>query len=203
MPRAPLLIALLVLPPAASIAGARLHERLTYPRRFAEVLPGAIYRAGQPNAAHLDRLVADKAIRTVVNLTQPRDTPEETLIRTTLQRLGVRHIRIPMPGDGRGRFEDLDIAADALADTAAWPLLFHCAAGKQRSNATLAAYRLRRCGWTIDQALAELESRHDLDRVAEADLCDHLRRYALRVVSGGSNRPSPPGGLPGTMPVRP
>jgi protein-tyrosine phosphatase len=53
----------------------------------------------------------------------------------------------------------------------------HCAAGKQRSNAAVAAYRMRHCGWTLEQTLAELEEKYGLDRTAEAALVEHLEKY--------------------------
>jgi hypothetical protein len=87
-----------------------------------------------------------------------------------------------MPGNGCAPFEDLDAAAAAiaaaLADPNKSPVFFHCQAGKQRSNAALAAYRMKRCGWSFDQTIAELQEQYDLDPIAEKVLVDHLREYA-------------------------
>ena len=85
----------------------------------------------------------------------------------TVERLGIHLLRFPMPGDGRGEFAALEQAAMAIADKGNRPVFFHCAAGKQRSNAAWAAYRLKFWGWSVEQALAELERDYDLDRGAE------------------------------------
>jgi len=178
-----LIIALLV-PPAAAIALSKLHQSLRYPRRFAEVSSAGLYRGGMPSAEHLRHLHEDKGVRCVLNLTDEKPGPEEAARREAMRALGIQFRRIPMPGDGRADFVLLDAAADALADQRQWPMYFHCAAGKQRSSAVLAAYRLRHCGWTIEAALAELEARYDLDRTTEGELCDHLRAYAARSTPG-------------------
>jgi protein-tyrosine phosphatase len=82
---------------------------------------------------------------------------------------------IPMPGDGRGSFEQLDQAADFIAAHQGRPIFVHCAGGENRSGAAIVAYRLKHCGWTIEQALAEamrygLSERH-------TELIAHLTAY--------------------------
>ena len=107
----------------------------------------------------------------------------------TVDKLGLKFFRIKMPGDGRGDFTSLDMAADAMANRQNWPVFFHCAAGKQRSNAALAAYRLKYEGWSIEKTLDDLRQRYDLDMLSEGALCEHLRQYARWVES---HRPLPP-----------
>lgn len=165
------------------------------PRRFAEVDPGALYRGGRASPTALRTVARDYGIRTLVTFTaEPPETPMARVQRQVVEELHLKYINIPMPGDGRGTFEALDRAADALADPANQPVFFRCAAGKQRTNAALAAYRMRHCGWTIDAALTELD-RFGLDRQKEAPLCDHLRRYAETrnfTLSSPSSAPSAP-----------
>jgi protein tyrosine/serine phosphatase len=181
-----LLIVALVVPPGVAAVAARLQH---YPRRFAEVVPGALYRGGLPTGDQIRRLADEKRIRTVISLAQMEDEPGCHEELQAVNVLGLRFLRVPMAGDGCGSFEDLDKIADALADQSNWPIFLHCGAGKQRSNAAVAAYRLRKCRWTIDQVLNELEERYDLDRVAEKTLVDHLRRYAQRT-AGSPGRSS-------------
>ncbi len=178
MARTIFLVIALAAPPIATIVGTQIWERRRYPRRFTEVVPHEVYRGGFPSAENIAHLKADKAIRTIVNLTDRTDRPEERRMRTEVQWLGIREWQFPMPGDGRGEYIELDRAADVIADRANWPLYFHCAAGKQRSNAAWAAYRMKHCGWTIERTLAELERDYDLDRVAERPLCRHLTGYS-------------------------
>jgi len=170
-----LLIFALLVPPGIAAVAERSQR---YPRRYAEVIPGKLYRGGFPTARHIRNLAADKAVKTVLSLTGTKPEPKYTDEAETTKALGMRLLRVAMPGNGCADFEDLDRAADAIGNKANWPLFFHCDAGKQRSNAALAAYRLRKCGWTIEQALEELKNDHDLDPTAERELVEHLRRYA-------------------------
>jgi hypothetical protein len=45
-----------------------------------------------------------------------------------------------------------------------------------RTNTAIAAYRMRRCGWTLEQAIQELEQ-FGFDRHADRELYDHLAAY--------------------------
>ena len=178
MARTIFLVLALAAPPIAVIVGTQIRENRRYPRRFAEVVPHEVYRGGFPSAENIVHLKEDKAIRTVLNLTDRSDGMDEKQALATAERLGIRTQQFPMPGDGRGNYVQLDRAADVIADPANRPLYFHCAAGKQRSNAVWAAYRMKHCGWTVDRSLAELERDYDLDRQAEQPLCQHLAGYA-------------------------
>jgi protein tyrosine/serine phosphatase len=148
------------------------------PNRFAEVEPDGLFRGGAPTAEHIRLLAGERKIKTILSLTDVTGSDEELRALATARSLKLKQLRVPMPGNGVAPFESLDRAAEVVADQRGWPMYFHCAAGKQRSNAVLAAYRLRKCGWTIDAALAELEASHDLNPVKEKALADHLRAYA-------------------------
>ncbi len=179
----------------AVVAGAGIYWRFRtdLPARFAEVEPGRVYRGGYPDPKALGRLADRYGVRSVVSLML--DSPDEgrTLAeRDAARALGLRLIEIPMPGDGRAEFDDLDRAADAVAEAqASGPVFFHCAAGRQRSNAVTAAYRMRRCGWGYDAAMKELEAHFGLEPGDKPDLREHLRRYwterlaATRPATGG------------------
>ena len=170
-----LLAILLFVPPAATAVGSKL---LQYPNRFAEVIPGGLYRGGFPTARHIRNLSRDKRIKTIVSLTGDKDEPKYKDELRAAKEASIQFRRFPMPGNGCGEFGDLDRAADVLANEDNWPIYFHCGAGKQRSNAVLAAYRMRKCHWPLDRALKELEEHHDLDREEEEVLVDHLGAYA-------------------------
>ena len=93
-----------------------------------------------------------------------------------LEREGVALIRIGMPGDGCADFDLLDQAADVIADQAHRPLLVHCAAGVHRTSAAYAAWRMKHCGWSLDQALAEA-AKYGVTVGGEPELCEHLGGY--------------------------
>ena len=185
--RTVLLALLLMVPPAAV---AVTEAVLRYPARFAEVVPGKVYRGGQPNARHVENLARDKGVKTIISLTDDLDKPPYSDEKRAAKALGVRLLHFSMPGDGCGDFGALDRAADALGtalrDPKQWPVFFHCNAGKQRSNALQAAYRMRVQGWTIDRALQELERDYGLDREEESKLAEHLRAYAKWLEASGN-----------------
>lgn len=191
MRRTILLIVVLLIPPAAAVGVREYQHYQKYPRRYAEVVPGRLYRGGFPTAENIRSLKSEKNIKTVINLTDEKNTPEEKQMLSTVDRLGLKFFRIKMPGDGRGDFTSLDMAADAMANRQNWPVFFHCAAGKQRSNAALGAYRLKYEGWSIDKTLSDLEAKYGLDPVDEQKLCEHLRQYARWVDSHKPLSPAP------------
>lgn len=182
MRRTCLLILALVVPVGAAAVYSGLRR---YPNRFAEVEASEIYRGGFPAASHLDTLASDKHLRTIVSLTGFEAKPKYVEEQRAAERLGLRLLRYPMPGDGLGAYEVMDRAAEAIGNQENWPVFFHCAAGKQRSNSAQAAYRLKKCGWTVDQALEELERQHGLDPREEAELVEHIRGYAAWLDGGG------------------
>jgi len=149
------------------------------PRRFADVEAGRLYRGGYPNEAELRWLANSVGVRSVVSLMHDGGaggrSAEEARAATGL---GLRLKEFPMPGDGRADFEVLDRAADAIAEEMKSGVVYvHCSAGKQRSNAATAAYRMKYCGWTDERALLELRDRFGLDPMSEAELAAHLREY--------------------------
>jgi len=180
MRRTILLIFVMLVPPGAAAVVSRLQSQ---PGRFAEVIPQGLYRGAFPDADQIRNLASDKGIRTIVCLTTFENRPRDTAEINTAAHLGIPLLRSPMPGNGGGAFEMLDRVSDALADQANWPVFFHCSTGKQRSNATLAAYRLKHGGWTIERTLGELEALYGLDPEKEAVLADHLREYAKHVAA--------------------
>lgn len=181
--RRTLLLIFVLLVPAGTVAVVTGLTR--YPRRFAELDAGRLYRGGYPSAGQIRHLVEDFHVAKIVNLTSKANDSREREERAAAEDLGLCLVQIEMPGDGCADFDKLDQAADAMADKIAWPVFIHCAAGKQRSNAALAAYRLRNCGWSLGQALQELD-RHGLDREKERALCDHLAAYS-KYVHGSSD----------------
>lgn len=179
-----LLLLVLLIPPVATIALPKIWELGNLPRRFAVVEEGKIYRGGFPDVSDIEYLNRVKGVTTIVSLTGPTDRENEQAMLAEAKRLGIRMYRFPMPGNGRGDFNSMDRAAAAVADEANWPVFFHCAAGKQRSNAVLAAYRLKYCHWTIGRVKEELLKTYDLDPsdANERALLEHIEAYARRLL---------------------
>jgi len=155
----------------------KLGRHHVFPRRFAVVEQGQLYRSGYLEPWPLERVIRKYELETVLSLmTDEPDTVRQKQEEAILQREGVQLYRIGMPGDGCADFDLLDQAADAIADGANRPLLVHCAAGVHRTSAAYAAWRMKSCGWDVERALAEA-AEYGVTPRGEPELCRHLRRY--------------------------
>ena len=124
---------------------------------FGVVEPGKIYRSGQPKPYQLEKLIREYDIRTVLNTREPE--VREPLIRGEQEicdRTGARMVRIQMPGDGRGTYEQYDEAVALLRDPTNLPALVHCARGSYRTGAVIASYRVLAQGWSEADAIREM-----------------------------------------------
>lgn len=148
-----------------------------YPKRFAEVEPGRLYRSGLMETWPMERMFDLYHFKTILTLLvdEPDNRPQAKE-RTMADQKGIKILRIPMPGNGLAAFDDLDRAADIMADASRYPILIHCAAGVQRTGAVYAAYRMKHCGWDFDRAIQEGE-RYGCSLADHSELVAHLRNY--------------------------
>ena len=121
----------------------------------------------------------------------PRQQHEERIAREE----GVTLIRIGMRGDGCASFEDIERAADVLADPALRPVLVHCHGGVNRTGAVCAAWRMKHCGWDLDAAMREARARGWSPR-DNPGLMDHMRAFAEQRLA----RPEPAATRPAALP---
>lgn len=122
--------------------------------RFALIRPG-LARGGEPNQGGLHYL-RDHGYRTVVSFLT--DSAESSWVVNS----GMRWIHIPMRS---GLFSAQPPTQDqvqqflsVVTDSTLYPVFIHCHAGKDRTGAMSAIYRMEACGWTKDEALAEMDS---------------------------------------------
>ncbi len=149
--------------------------RKNWPRRFAVVEDGVLYRSGQPSERQIDHLMEELGLRTIliVRSGSSRRVPDEVAFA---RGRGLNVVRIPVvsreavpPDQIRRFFECVD-------DPANRPILIHCAAGRHRTGLLCAAYRIERQGWTIERAIEELRS-FGFDEIDHAALLEQLENY--------------------------
>jgi hypothetical protein len=133
--------------------------------QFRVVEPGKIYRGAWQKSWPMRRIVRDYKIRTVLALAHPPEHRLSVQERELARVLGVRWVHIPIVdhrGTGDRAAEEaisdlLEQAAGVLADPANYPLFFHCHHGLNRTSMVQMAYRTKYCGWTLEQAAAEVD----------------------------------------------
>jgi protein tyrosine/serine phosphatase len=156
-----------------------------FPRRFATVVPGALFRSGQIDPRLIESVLADHGIKVVVDLTSAvADSPEQSAERHAVDRLGVEYHRIPLHGDGTGdvdRYADA-VAAIARAEESARPVLVHCAAGDKRSGGVTAAYLLLFKGATAGEAMDEI-GLFNKGHVASSTVVDYLNAHLAEIAA--------------------
>ncbi len=146
-----------------------------YPKRFAVVEEGVLYRSAQPAPRHLRNLVRDKGLRTLLIV---REGESERVLeeKAAAEQLGLKVVHIPIPS--RQRLSDEHIAAffECVDQPANQPVLVHCSAGRHRTGYLCARYRIDRQGWTVDRAIEEMLS-FGCDFEDHAMILDQLRSY--------------------------
>lgn len=141
-----------------------------FPLRFAEVVPGKVYRGGWQKDWPMRRIIRDHHIKTILALAHPYDSGIATRERELAKELGVRWVHVPII-DQRGMenpktiFELLDEAAAVINDSDNQPIYFHCHHGMNRVSMAQIAYRLKYCGWTLEQAADEVSASFGLVKV--------------------------------------
>src|SRR5207253_536047 len=107
--------------------------------KFAVVEPGKIYRGAWQQPWPMRRLVRDYQIKTIVALAHPAADPLSLREKALAQELGCRWVHIPIVDDrrvceGKTVSDQLERAAEVLADPRNQPVYFHCHHGINRAS---------------------------------------------------------------------
>jgi protein tyrosine phosphatase (PTP) superfamily phosphohydrolase (DUF442 family) len=136
-------------------------EYQVFPKRFATVEEGRIFRSGQISAGLLHEVFTENDIQVVVDLAgyEPKYLPDQQAEDRLAAELGIQHLRLPLDGSGVGdpRVFALAIAEIDRARREEKPVLVHCTAGARRSAAVVATYLVLVDQRPVDVAFAEIE----------------------------------------------
>ncbi len=163
--------------------------------QFAVVVPEKIFRGAWQQPWPMRRVVTNYKIKTVVALAHPANHPLAVREKAMAGELGYRWIHIPIVdhrvnGVHQTVIDQLDRAAAVLADPVNQPVYFHCHHGINRASMVQMAYRTKFCGWTLEQATAEIARTYGLVEVAHGPDYRHVERFyrervlPLRATSG-------------------
>lgn len=156
---------LLALGALAVLGGALLWwQDRHYPwYHFRTIVPGALYRAGQPSADDVATAVRDYGVRTIVNLRAERG-PWLEEERRAAEAAGARFVDLPIAEGSPPSAAQAEALLSLYDDPARRPLLFHCQYGSIRSAGVEALFRIEALG--EDNATALDRTRtfgHDLE----------------------------------------
>jgi protein tyrosine phosphatase (PTP) superfamily phosphohydrolase (DUF442 family) len=122
--------------------------------RFAQIRPG-LARGGRPGEEGLQYL-RDHGYRTIVSFLV--DAAESAWVVQS----GMRYVHIPMRSSffsaKRPTESQVRQFLSVVSDSSLYPMFIHCKAGKDRTGAMSAIYRMEVCGWTADEAVEEMNA---------------------------------------------
>lgn len=124
-------------------------------KNFSTVVPGKMYRSGQPSEAQLEKWIEEYGLKAI--LTMRFGVPD--FEKELAERHGIKLYHAPFSarnGLGEKQWETI---RPILTDGRNLPILFHCHGGGDRSGIVTALYRIEVQGWPLDKALREM-NRH-------------------------------------------
>ena len=157
------------------------HARRGAQLNFSVVVPGKIYRSGQPRGDDLRRLAQTYGVKTLVCLTargHEDSENQEVAKELGLNLLGIRmnETVVPEPKQVELIMKVLTGAPVSYQDYAPmlgeWfrpekasgplpgPFLVHCVRGKDRTGYVIALYRICYQGWTVEAAAGEMKENY-------------------------------------------
>ncbi len=122
-------------------------------KNFDTVVPGKIYRSGQPGPAQLESWIDRYGLKTILVLKPALRPYEQDIARrrgVTLHHIVVS-TRRGMPEEQWQRIKAI------LTDEQNYPLLFHCHSGADKTGLVAALYRVEVQGWPLWKALLEMD----------------------------------------------
>lgn len=121
-------------------------------KNFGTVVPGKMYRSGQPREAQLDKWIQKYGFKSILSIRSGVPPYEKELA----ERYGIKIYHVPLTakkGLGEGQWEAI---RPILTDESNLPILVHCHGGGDRSGIVTVLYRVEVQGWSLGKALREM-----------------------------------------------
>lgn len=109
------------------------------------------YRGARPKERDYPAL-AELGVKTIIDLTDNSREYEQPAVEAA----GLRYVNIPMVDKSYPSIEQINEFLKVVNDPATGKFFVHCAGGRHRTGVVGAVYRFNNDGWTLEQALAEM-----------------------------------------------
>lgn len=111
-----------------------------------------VFRGGQPEEEEYEEL-ADLGVKTVIDL---RD---DTKLRSRIlsEKAGMKYFNLPLSSRRAPTGVETDRFLSLVNDQTNWPVFVHCAAGRHRTGALIAVYRMEKYNWNAREAYEEMK----------------------------------------------
>lgn len=162
-----------------------------WPKRFAEVVPGKVYRSAELSPAAMEEIAGKTGLKTIIDLgVAPEGDPRDRRQQLSAQALRLHRYKFNLVGDSTGNPNEYLAALRIALDPANQPVLIHCATGAQRTSCAIALFRMASEGYTVDRALEEargFDAKSKVDEVTRA-----IAPKVLQALHDGGSIPGEP-----------
>ncbi len=149
-------------------------------RNLGEVVPGCIYRSGQPTQRGYVWL-KEQGFKSIVCLRKEHDNDAERM-----DQYGFNYLRLPIPDHHAPTMAQGEVFLRFAANRGNWPLLVHCEAGMGRAACMSALIRYSFDGWSMSLALKEARNYRPLNVRVFGRQRRFLNRWAKTHPRGGA-----------------
>src|SRR6266571_5128785 len=134
------------------------------------------YRGGRPK--HDDyAYLSSIGIKCVIDLERRSEDSEKQQV----EKAGMRFYRIPMSDADKPTSQQVEEFLKIVNDPKNQPFYLHCHAGRDRTGALAAIYRMSHDGWNADKAYAEMKQYHYGRGVGHGAMKSCVYDYSRRV----------------------
>jgi len=124
-------------------------------KNFGTVVPGKMYRSGQPSEAQLGKWIQEYGFKSILSMRFGVPDYEKELAESH----GIKLSHVPFSAPKGLGEEQWEVIRPILTDESNLPILVHCHGGGDRSGIVTVLYRVEVQGWPLEKALREM-NRH-------------------------------------------